>query len=248
MNVLRTAAFLGVATILGACSSTSSGGPASLDPDFAEIQARFDRPSGTISSSNVGAIVKNGGSRSTTAKKLEVFGGSSGGSDTSTQSLRPQNVSAFESCSSAFAGQGSATCACPNGGSVSWHAGSGQADGAYAKIVFASCGFEDSVVDGHEYVMTRSEAGAYSMILVIDATVKQGAEVEKLDLQARWSKDAYELALRVDDGWVTYGMHVSKDDGSTRIVLRGANGSWTCVASADGHGTCTSDAGESQSY
>lgn len=131
---------LALVVTLGMLASSSIGCSSSSekeDVDTASAISELRSPTGTFSEAN--AAKAFGGYRSDRANSSKVAApglGSAGGS--STQSIR-----LLDSASSAQSGCGAnQPCACPNGGSLTYQAGSSP-DGQLVRVTFDACGFED---------------------------------------------------------------------------------------------------------
>ena len=164
-------------------------------------------------------------------------------------------------CSSLAAGNLTGSCTCPSGGSFDYdfssfrglQQGSGPID-ASLKVRFDACHYSGDVgIDGREFVRVHADrtgstldANSLSMLIVADFTVTAGAATHTVDLAAELSKGELELALQVDDGWVTVKA-TSTATGTGSFVIRDRNGSWTCDV-ANGAGSCRDSKGNSQKF
>lgn len=242
-------AVVAMASLVG-CSSSEEDAPPPA-PDFAAIEQRFENPDGTLSGGNVKSVLWN----ATGSGALPMFGGmstSSGQSDTQSFGLRPR-ANAFEGCAAPTSGQRTGSCACPEGGSLSWdYQGGGNASSSDVTMRFGldACGVEGSVIDGSQYVRIQSsgsgKSASFSMLTVMDATVTKDGQTHKFDFQVRMKNNELELAAKVDDGWVVVSVSASAD--RSQFTVRARNGSWTCASGADGSGACTSSTGETVAY
>ena len=266
--VLGFVATAALALAIGGCGSSSGGGDGlGGGPDFAAVQARFDKPDGTFSSGNAAQVLQHGTDGSSSTADLNLAGGStsSTGSSTTTKSMGLQLLDAasvrpssspFGACSALASGQRSGSCACPAGGSIDYDiTGSGQA-GAGTNGVMSfrmnACASGDTTIDGTEYIDIHSDTSdqqhpLYSMLLAIDATVTNAGVSKHIDLQWRYSNGVTEIAVKVDDGWVVVGISSSANGQSGTWSVRDKNGSWTCTL-ANGHGTCSGSNGETRTF
>jgi hypothetical protein len=262
MKIVLGFAATALALAMGGCGSSSEGDGFGPDPDLAGIQGRFDRPDGTFNASNASRVFESGTNGSSSASELNFgSGGSSGGSSTETKSVGLHVLDAASGkaspfhCSALQSGQQSGSCACPSGGSIDYlMSGSGQGSSRSALMKFRmnACSSGDTTVDGTEYIDVRTDATdpkkpSFSMLLVIDATVMRAGQSKRIDLQARFASTGYEIAVKVDDGWVVVSAKSSENGKAGSWSVRDRNGSWTCSMS-DGHGSCSSDKGETKTF
>lgn len=234
------------------CSSGEGGGPPP-GPDFAAIEQRFENPDGTLSAGNVKGVLAG----AQTGSPVPFFGGSersatNGQSGTQSLGVRPL-AGGFEGCAALQAGQRAGSCACPEGGSMSWEiqgSGSAGASDVTMRAGFDACGASGSFIDGTQHMRIQTSGSGQStrvsMITVLDATVTRGGVGHEVHFQMRMMNDRLELAAQVDDGWVVVSMSAGPD--GSELTVRAKNGSWTCKSAEDGGGTCTSGAGETVTY
>ncbi|MDB4934807.1 MAG: hypothetical protein JWP87_1779 [Labilithrix sp.] len=162
-------------------------------------------------------------------------------------------------CSALAHGDVTGSCSCPDGGSFDYdfsgfravQQSSGPID-ASLKVRFEACQLSGVGIDGREFVHVHGERGgasfdakSFSMLLIADFTVTKGAETHSLDLAAMISNGTMELAVKVDDGWVT--IRATNGDAAGSFELRDRNGTWTCDVK-DGAGTCKNANGETRSF
>ncbi len=257
---LFASAILAVAAVAcGSSSTTDSFGP---DPDYAAIDQRFESPDGTFTSANAGSVLAKYSDQKQTSKDVDV-GGTTGGSGSSSSSgvhsnalrvldLAETGSSSYPACAALQHGDEVGSCGCPEGGSFAYdfsgaralQNSSGPVDVAL-KLRLSSCASKGIVLDGREFVRLHADRAAggkvdensVGLLLVADITARKGAETHTIDLAARLRNGQYEIAIQVDDGWLTI-----RGDGDSYVV-RDRNGTWTCQA-----GSCTSNTGESRKY
>jgi hypothetical protein len=161
-------------------------------------------------------------------------------------------------CSALEHGNVTGSCACPDGGSFAYDfssfraavQSSGPID-ASLKVRFEACRLKGVGIDGHEFVHLHADRGgasanakSFSMLLIADFTIAKGPETHAVDLAAMFQNGELEMAVKVDDGWVTV-----RATSSDSFVLRDRNSTWTCnVKDGAGAGTCTSDRGETRTF
>jgi hypothetical protein len=255
------------------CSGSDSSDPFGAEPDYAAVQQRISSPTGTISERNMSTIFSRyseqrdmsalsnvgigsststttttatGGTATTHSQALHILGGSSG---------------LTASCSAVAQGNLTGSCACPSGGSFAYdfsglrsvQQSTGPID-ASIKVRFDGCHMNDVGLDGREFVHLHANRGGSSidpnsldLVLVADLTVSKGAETHTIDLAAILRQGQMEIAVAVDDGWVTIKATSSGIAGSGSFVVRDRNGSWTCDVN-NGSGTCHDDAGNTRTF
>lgn len=256
------AGFVAVA-MLGVLAVGCGGDDEELsDGELANIEARFAQPDGTLSAGNTKSVIEGAKGNQSTASELNVTGNDVGGGSATTKSwgvgsslrtlgIETKGENAF-ACNALMSGQQSGTCACPSGGSFTYSMSStGQGGGPTStlmKIRLDACATGTTTIDGHEYLSMQSDTSdranpSFSMLFVIDATIRSPRETKKIDAQLRYSKGAAEIAVRVDDGWVIVGWKASSSGTGVTYTIRDKRGTWTCVIDAD-KATCTSPTGE----
>jgi hypothetical protein len=127
-------AIVALATSALACSSSSGSGD---EVDTATALASLRTPTGSFSEATAGKALGGYRARRADSARVSTPGATVGGESagTKTASIRLLDK-AKVSCG------GGQSCACPNGGSLSYTAES-NADGAAIKVSFDACGFED---------------------------------------------------------------------------------------------------------
>ena len=262
LGLVSTAA---LALVLGGCGSSSSGGDGfGPDPDVTSVQNRFDKPDGTFSAGNAADVFKRGMDGSSSAAGLDFSGssGSSSGGSVTKKNVGLHVLDAASGSSSPFhcialqSGQESGSCDCPAGGSIDYAVSSSGAQGGerdgLLKFRLNACATGDAVIDGSEYIDIRTDTSdqahpLYSLLFLVDATVTKAGVAHHVDVQARYSNGAAEIAVKVDDGWVVVSIKSSANGESGSWSVRDKNGSWTCTET-NGHGTCSNDKGEKRSF
>jgi len=255
------------------CSGSDSSDPFGAEPDYAAVQQRISSPTGTISERNMSAVFSRyseqrdmsalsnvgigsstssttttatGGTTTTHSQSLHILGGSSG---------------LTASCSALAQGNLTGNCSCPSGGSFTYdfsgirsvQQSTGPID-ASIKVRFDACHTNDVGLDGREFVHLHANRGGSSvdldsldLVLVADLTVSKAAETHTIDLAAILHQGQMEIAIAVDDGWVTIQGTSSGAAGSGSFVVRDRNGSWTCDVT-NGSGTCHDDKGNTRTF
>jgi hypothetical protein len=243
------------------CSSGSSSDPFGPDPDYAAIDQRFASPDGTLTNGNAGSVFSRYSDDKQTSQDIDVSGAagasssSSSSSSVHSQSLRVLDLAqsgGSTSCSALEHGDTTGSCACADGGSFSYdfsgvrelQSSSGPID-VSLKMRFSSCVSKGIAIDGREFLRLHADRGgtgkvdenSVGMTLIADITATKGTETHHIDLAARLSKGDVEIAVQVDDGWITI-----RSDGDGYVV-RDRNGTWRCHA-----GTCASSTGDTRKY
>jgi hypothetical protein len=255
--------------VAAGCSGSDSSDPFGPDPDYASVQQRFSSPTGTVSERNMSKLFARYSDQRDASALGNVGLGtstttttSSGTSGTHSQALHILGGSSglAASCSALAQGSTTGSCACPAGGSFTYDFGglravqqsSGPIDAAL-KVRFDACHMNDVGLDGREFVHVHAERGGSSVdvntldiLLVADLTVSKGAETHSIDLAAMVRKGEVEIALAVDDGWVTIRA-TSSAAGTGSFVIRDRNGSWTCDVQS-GSGTCHDEQGNTKTF
>ncbi len=229
------------------CGSSSSSDPFGAEPDYQEVQGRFDHPDGTFDPSKAGSVIGNANG-SGDANVAGVFSGggtsSSSSSSTTTKALHVLGGSAQLSCADLQAGNRSGTCACPSGGDFQYEVeGGGNQSNADVtmKVRLDACSSGAVSVDGSEFmhmVATKNAAGQedFRMLFVVKATVKNGAQSHTLDIAEEYDSGVLRIAVKVDDGWVAVTIKAS--GGSATYTVQDKSGSWTCTE-ASGSYSCS---------
>lgn len=251
------------------CSSGSSGDPLAPDPDLAVVDGHFKNPDGTFNEGNAQRVLNGQGS----ASEVNFTGGSAGSSSSSSSSGTTTKQSALIhildattnakspfQCDALQQGQESGSCSCPDGGSFDYAVHNekvNQTTDVTMKMKLNACTVQGTSIDGREYMKFHVDQGGagtaqekkldMSMLLVVDATVTKGAETKSVSIEERLENGVLELAVRVDDGWVSVRYESSSGSSSGKLVVKDRRGTWTCT-STNGHGECTSDKGETQKF
>ena len=239
-------------TAFGAgCGSGSSSDPFGPEPNYDEVQGRFDHPDGTFDPSKAGSVIGSANG-SSDANVGGVFSGGAGGAGATTASPGATTTKVLHilggnpqvACSDLQAGNRSGSCACPAGGSVAY-AIDGAADQSNAdftmKVRLSACAAADVVVDGSEFVhmvSTKNASGQadFRMLFVVDATVTKAGATHTLDIAEEYDTGTLRVAVKVDDGWVAVVVQTSGS--GTTYQIKDKNGTWTCAASGESY-TCS---------
>lgn len=275
MRTLASLALVAVssfAVVVAGCSGSDSSDPFGAEPDYAAVQQRISSPTGTVGERNMKAVfsrfseqrdtsgVANVGLGSSTSDSSEA---ASGTATTHSQALKILGGSGglTASCTALRQGNVTGNCACPSGGSFTYdfsgfravQQSTGPID-ASLKVRFDACHMNDLGLDGREFVHVHASRGGSSLdasslevLIVADLTVSKGAETHTIDLAARLREGQLEMALAVDDGWITIRATSSGTAGSGSFVVRDRNGSWTCDV-IDGAGTCHDERGTTRTF
>lgn len=275
-NLLRVglvvASAVAMGSALGACSSAPSD-PYGPSPDFNQLQAKYDHPSGTFARGSEAAVFgsytsqRGGGANQYGITTNGAGGGATdnAGSGVTTKSLRildnAGGTSSATWCSALAHGDASGSCACPSGGTVYYDMsgvqqlraqhGAGPID-ITLRLRYDACAIETTKIDGHEFAKMKSVGApsAADLEMLLDAHFRVSAPglSEKVDLDLFYVDGKWWIAVGVDDGFIVVGSG-SGYSGATKtgtIYVRERGASWTCTL-ANGHGTCTSDQGETRS-
>ncbi len=254
------------------CGSSGSTDPFGAEPDYAAIQQRISSPTGTISERNMSAVFARYSQQRDMSALGNVGIGSStttttgtGGSSTTTHSQALHILGGSSglqaSCSALAQGNLTGSCSCTSGGSFTYDfSGIGsvqQATGpvdASIKVRFDACQMDDLGLDGREFVHLHANRGGSSLdlnsldlVLVANLVVSEAAETHTIDLAAVLHQGEMEIAIAVDDGWVTIEATSSGAAGSGSFVVHDRNGSWTCDVT-NGSGTCHDDQGNTRTF
>lgn len=259
--------------VVAGCSGSDSSDPFGAEPDYASVQQRIASPTGTVSERNMASIF----SRYSEQRDMSALGNVGLGTSTSTstntatgstatthsQALRILGGSngLTSSCTALAHGSVTGDCACPSGGSFTYdfsglrsvQQSSGPID-ASLKVRFDGCHMNDVGLDGREFVHFHVNRGGASvdlssldLILLADLTVSKAAEKHSIELAALVRQGEMEIAVAVDDGWVTIKATSSGGTNSGTVVVRDRNGTWTCDV-ANGSGTCHDAAGNTHAF
>jgi hypothetical protein len=263
------------ALVVAGCSGSDSSDPFGAEPDYASVQQRIASPTGTIGERNLSSLFSKYSEQNDTSSMANLGLGKSTGTATSTGSGTTGTATTHSqslhilgggsgltaSCTALAQGNLTGSCSCPSGGSFAYdfsglrsvQQSTGPID-ASIKVRFEGCHMNDVGLDGREFVHIHANRGASSidvssldLVLVADLTVSKAAETHTIDLAAILRQGQMEIALAVDDGWVTIKATSSGTSGSGSFVVRDRNGSWTCDVN-NGSGTCHDDAGNTRSF
>jgi hypothetical protein len=266
LSLVVAASSFGV--VVAGCGGSDSSDPFGPEPDYASVQQRIQSPTGTVSERNLSAVLSRYSEQRDTSALGNVGLGTStstssgtgtGTTTTHSQALHILGGSSGLTASCAALAQGNATgsCACPSGGSFAYDfsalryvQSSGLID-ASMKVRFDACRTHDVNLDGREFVHVHgnhsgssADFGSLDVVLVADFVVSKGAETHTIDLAAMVHNGAMEIAVAVDDGWVTISANTSN---TGAFVVRDRNGSWTCTVT-DGAGTCHDESGNTKTF
>lgn len=249
------------------CSSSNGSDPFGPDPDYAAIDQRFASPDGTFTNANAGSVFSKYGDNKQTSQDVDMSGATSGSSSSSSSGVHSQALKVLDlaqtggstspRCIALEHGDETGSCSCPDGGSFAYdftgaralQNASGPID-VSLKLRLEACASKGIVIDGREFVRLHADRAAggkvdeksVGALLVADITARKGAETHTIDLAARFESGQVEIAIQVDDGWITI-----RGDGES-FVVRDRNGTWTCQKSATGGGSCTNATGETRKF
>ena len=264
------------ALVVAGCSGSDSSDPFGAEPDYAAVQQRIASPTGTIGERNISSLFSKYSEQSDMSATSNLGLGKSTGTSTGTATSTGSGTATTHSqalhilgggsnltasCSALAQGQLAGTCGCPSGGSFTYdfngirsaQQSSGPID-ASLKMRFDGCHMNDLGIDGREFVHFHANRGGSSvdlssldLVLVADLTVSKGAETHTIDLAAILRQGQLEIAVAVDDGWVTIRATSSGTPGSGSFVVRDRNGTWTCDVN-NGAGTCHDGSGNTRTF
>ena len=258
--------------VVAGCGGSDSSDPFGPEPDYAAVQQRIQSPTGTVSERNMSAVFSRyseqrdasalgnvglGTSKSTSSTST---GTGSGTATTHSQALHILGGGSGLTASCAALAQGNVTgsCACPSGGSFAYDFSSlryvqqstGPID-ASMKVRFDACHMNDMGLDGREFVHVHGvrsgssvDLSTFDVVLVADLTVSKGAETHTIDLAAVLHNGQMEIAVAVDDGWVTIS---ATSSGAGSFMVRDRTGSWACTGT-QGAGTCHDEHGNTKTF
>ena len=270
LMVASSVTLVGAAGALAACSSSPSD-PFGPSPDFNQLQAKFDHPSGTFARGSEASVFgsyasQRGGSADQYGIATTGSGGAtgSGGTGITTQSLRildnAGGTSSATWCSALAHGASSGSCACPSGGTVYYDMsgvqqvraqnGAGPVD-VTLRLRYDACAIETTTIDGREFAKMKSVGtpSASDLEMLLDAHFRVSAPglSETVDLDLSYVDGKWWISVTVDDGFIVVGSD-SGYSGATKtgtIYVHERGASWTCTLT-NGQGTCTSDQGETR--
>ncbi|MBX3185780.1 MAG: hypothetical protein KF819_02145 [Labilithrix sp.] len=241
------------------------------DPDYASIDQRFAAPNGTLTEKNAATLFDRYSSNAKSAGELDVSGASKLGGASAPQSsgLGPRALKVLDLgsegassskgfiCNDIMSGDMSGSCDCPNGGSFDYDfedfedvRSSSDPIDVSLKTRFNACTMGATSIDGRQFVRLQTSRGltsgagslGLSMMMIADFRVTHGGKTHAVDLVARYVDGKMEMALSVDDGFITV-----KSSGDGKFVVRDRNGTWTCDV-IGGKGECKNDSGETRSF
>jgi hypothetical protein len=258
---------LGALAILAAATGCSGSGddPFGPEPDFAGIEQKVARPTGTFAVGRESSLFGEYAARRAGSNELDVSGTrTSAPSGSSTGGVKSQALDLLGAgmgsasqvaCSDLQYGRSVGTCACPGGGDFAYDFAGAQRSGrggpidATLKIRFNACATSAGAVDGREFVKIRSSSGLGAkdlfLILSLDVTLTSQASRHHLAADMVYSDGAAWLAVQVDDGYVVVSAQTDGEGKNGTFTVRDRNTTWTCSVSG-GKGTCTSSAGETR--
>ena len=246
------------------CSSASND-PFGATPDFQQVEAKFNAPTGTFASGSESQVIS--GLTQQRAAQNGGFGiGSTGSSQsassggTTAKSLRFLDVNGGAAfCPALQSGAESGSCACPSGGSLAYDMSGMQQMRNYhggsvdvtLKVRAEGCTMNDASLDGTEFAKIKSSGtpSKADLLMLFDlhmtATVK--GQTERIDADFEYLNGKFWFSIGVNDGTVTVSSDSSWDSAtkSGTIVVKDRNETWTCTFSG-GKGTCASDKGPSR--
>jgi hypothetical protein len=262
---MRTSAIvlIGLACIVG-CSS-SSNDPFGPTPDFQQVQARFNAPTGTFAAGTESGVLAGLSQQRSAQSGGFGIGGTSSSSTgaaggTTAQSLRFLDANGGTAFCPALAnGAESGSCACPNGGTLAYDLSGMQAMKNYhggaidvtLKVRAEACTMSDASIDGTEFAKITSNGTPSQtdlmMLFDLHLTATAKGQTERVDADFEYLNGKFWFSVAVNDGSVV----VSSDsafDSTTKtgtIVVKDRNETWTCTFTS-GKGSCTSDKGPSR--
>lgn len=163
-------------------------------------------------------------------------------------------------CDDLQSGDTSGSCDCPEGGSFDYDfddidelkESRGPVD-IRLRTRFNECGMAGASFDGRHWVRLQTRRGLggtgdLGLVLTIvgDFRITMNGQTRAIDLVARMSEGELEMALSVDDGFVTVRGATSSGDSGT-FVVRDRNGTSDCHV-VDGHGICANAKGETRIF
>ncbi len=262
---MRTSALVlvGLACVVG-CSS-SSNDPFGPTPDFQQVEARFNAPTGTFGAGSESGVLA--GLSQQRASQTGGFGVGSTGSSSSTgsggttaKSLRFLDANGGTSfCPALQSGAESGSCACPNGGSLAYDLSGMQQMRNYhggpidvtLKVRAEACTMKEASIDGTEFVKLRSSGTPSQsdllMLFDLHLTATSKGLTERIDADFEYVNGKFWFSIGVNDGSVVVSSDSAWDTATKTgtILVKDRNETWTCAFTA-GKGTCTSDKGASR--
>lgn len=253
---------MGVASACAVGCGADPSDPFGPEPDFGSVESRFSDPDGTFGAANAAATLAAYDDQRSATSEVDVGGTASLGGSGDGAGIKPKSLQLLDMaergssgalrCAALAHGDTQGTCACPGGGSFrydftgvrSMQQARGPVD-VTLKLRLTQCASaKDLTIDGTEIVRVHADGGAgkadlgsLRMLLVADLVATRAGMSHAVSITARIDGSAFDVAVRVDDGWVVVGRSASGAAGSFRVRAR--NGTWSCA-----DGTCTSDAGD----
>jgi hypothetical protein len=253
---------MGVAGVWGVGCGADASDPFGPEPDFGTVESRFANPDGTFGAANASATLGAYDDQRSATSEVDVGGAASLGGSGDAAGVKPKSLQLLDMaesgssgalrCAALAHGDTQGTCACPGGGSFRYDFSGvrslqqthGPVDVTLKLRLNQCASAKDLTIDGTEFVRLHVERDAgkadlssVRMLLVADLVATRAGTSHAVSITARIEGGAFDVAVRVDDGWVVVGRDGAGAAGSFRVRAR--NGAWSC-----GGGACTSEAGE----
>jgi len=262
---MRNSALVLVGLALVAGCSSSSNDPFGPAPDFQQVAARFNAPTGTFASGSESGVLAGLTQQKSAQNGGFAIGGTSSSSSgasggTTSKSLRFLDANGGSSfCPALSSGAESGSCACPSGGSLAYDLSGMQQMKNYKggpidvtlKVRAEACTVNDASIDGTEFAKISSNGTPSQtdlmMLFDVHLTATAKGVTERIDADFEYLNGKYWFSIGVNDGSVVVSAD-SAFDGTAKtgtIVVKDRNETWTCTF-ASGKGTCTSDKGASR--
>lgn len=259
-------AIVALATSATACSSSSGSGD---EVDTSTALSSLRTPTGSFSEATASKAIGGYRARRADSARVSTPGSSIGSASAGTKTA---SIRLLDKASASCGGGNS--CACPNGGSLSYAAES-NADGAAIKMSFSACGFEDGWgFDGKAVVLASKKSllgtppapaapaaadgtGASSDTTGTGAAgTTFGSEYVSILVAAKGvasnggNRLELEFALVAEAHYAFLAVQVA--DGKViigvsddgRAIVKSKEGTWSCTTTSTSW-TCTSDTGKS---
>jgi hypothetical protein len=262
---MRTSALVlvGLACVVG-CSS-SSNDPFGPTPDFGQVEARFNAPTGTFAAGSESGVLAGLTQQKAAQSGGFGIGGAGGASSTASggttaKSLRFLDANGGTSfCPALASGAEAGSCACPNGGTLAYDLSGMQQMKNYKggpvdvtlKVRAETCAVGDASIDGTEFAKITSTATPSQtdlmMLFDLHLTATAKGQTERVDADFEYLNGKFWFSIGVNDGTVVVSADSAFDSTAKTgtLVVKDRNETWTCTFTG-GKGTCTSDKGASR--
>ena len=262
--ILAFGAFCGVAAVGCSGGSTNDGfGP---EPDFAQVEAKYQAPTGTFAVGTEGAVFGGFASQAKGSSSGFAIGGTTSGSSDSAMTggiqmkslhaLGGDSGSTSDFCPAFKSGQESGSCACPNGGTLAYDFTGMKALQQYKsgpiditlRVRANACQANGATVDGSEFVKMKSagtpSAKDLTMLFDIHLSATANGQTARIDADFLYVNGKFWYGVSVNDGTVVVSSASSWNQATETgtIYVHDRNETWTC-ALVNGAGSCTSDKG-----